>query len=64
MQRELAAIAASAADFSVDLVDIDREEWTRTAYGHKVPVLAGTGGEEICHFFLDQQALDAYFSTH
>ncbi len=52
------------ASFSVEMVDIDSSERLVQAYGHKVPVLSGVGGEEICHYFLDQQALDAYFSTH
>lgn len=51
-------------NFIVDMVDIDSEDHIRQAYGHKVPVLTGDDGEEICHYFLDRQALDTYFSTH
>lgn len=63
MQRELSA-AAVANDYTLNVVDVDGDEGLRQAYGHKVPVLTATDGEEICHYFLDQRALDAYFSTH
>lgn len=63
MQRELSA-AAVTNDYILELVDVDGDEQLRQAYGHKVPVLTAVGGEEICHYFLDQQALDYYFSTH
>ena len=63
MQRELAA-SAGLKGFGLETVDVDGDEALKRAYGHKVPVLAAANGEEICHYFLDHAALDAYFSTH
>ncbi len=45
-------------------VDIDTDPQLQTRYDHKVPVLADSDGVEICHYFLDQQALEDYFATH
>lgn len=64
MQGELAALADDLADVTVNVVDVDSEEHLKQAYGYKVPVLTDADGEEICHYFLDRQALDAYFLTH
>lgn len=44
-------------------VDIDRSDELVARYGHKVPVLTGDDDQEICHFFLDPQALQAYFAA-
>lgn len=62
MQRELAA--SHPEGYRLEMVDVDSDEGLIMAYGHKVPVLVAAGGEEICHYFLDQQALAAYFATH
>lgn len=64
MQRELCVEAEHRPDFSLNIVDVDSEERLIQAYGHKVPVLTTESGMEICHYFLDRQALDSYFSTH
>jgi thioredoxin reductase (NADPH) len=42
--------------FEVDVVDIDRDERLEALYGEKVPVLTD-GQEELCHYFLDEAAL-------
>ena len=47
--------------FNLELVDIDRDANLEAKYGHLVPVLSANG-EEICHYFLDRAALDAYFA--
>jgi glutaredoxin len=47
--------------FSVDVIDVDRDEGLKSRYGERVPVLVA-GGEEICHYHLDPVALDAYFT--
>lgn len=60
MRRELEALA-SPTGFSLALVDIDSDADLVARYGHKVPVLVGEG-EEICHYFLDQDQLAAYLS--
>ena len=40
----------------VEPVDVDRDPELRHRYGARVPVLAH-GGDEICHYFLDESAL-------
>jgi len=60
MHRELLDAGARHA-FSVELVDIETDAELVTRYGHKVPVLVG-GGEEICHYFLDEHELDEFLS--
>ena len=51
----------SSQPFSLEIVDIERDPNLEEKYGHLVPVLA-VDGEEICHYFLDHVALDAYFA--
>ncbi len=60
MHRDLLALGAAQA-FTLELVDIDSDAELVARYGHKVPVLIG-GGEEICHYFLDEPQLAAYFN--
>jgi len=43
-------------DFETRRVPIDNNAEFEQAYGNKVPVLV-CGDEEICHYFLDMQAL-------
>ena len=59
MHRDLLALG-SRLPLSVKLVDIDCDADLVARYGHKVPVLVG-GGEEICHYFLDEPQLSEYF---
>ncbi len=47
--------------FDIEVVDIDRDANLKEKYGHLVPVLT-SNDEEICHYFLDRTALDAYFA--
>jgi len=47
--------------FTLEVVDVDEDEALEQRYGSLVPVLAADG-EEICHYFLDPAALDAYFA--
>ena len=60
MHRQLLRVGERAG-FDVDLVDIDADPALAERYGHKVPVLVGAG-EEICHYFLDEEQLNAYLS--
>ena len=60
MVTDLRAIQASLP-FALEIVDIDRDAELEEKYGHLVPVLTAEG-EEICHYFLDHAALDAYFA--
>ena len=47
--------------FELDIIDISEDETLETLYGTRVPVLLGND-EEICYYFLDEEALQAYFS--
>jgi len=60
MHRQLLDIGARAG-FGVNAVDIDADEALVARYGHKVPVLVGAG-EEICHYFLDEEQLNAFLN--
>ena len=55
MEQALREYAAEL-DFEIRRVPIDDNTELEQAYGTKVPVLA-RDGEEICHYFLDAQAL-------
>jgi hypothetical protein len=63
MHRELLA-AQTDYHFELEALDIDADEQLVQRFNHKVPVLTGVGDEEICHYFLDHQALQSYFATH
>jgi len=47
--------------FKLKVVDVDSGPELKGRYGEWVPVLMG-GDEEICHYFLDRAALDAYLA--
>jgi len=51
MARALGPLAAEAP------VDVDSDPALEARYGEKVPVLVDADGEEICHYFLDPEAL-------
>jgi thioredoxin reductase (NADPH) len=45
-------------DFDIRVVDVDRDPALEEKWGDKVPVLLD-GDLEICHHFLDVEAVDA-----
>lgn len=45
--------------FDLDIVDVDRDAALEERYGERVPVLLADG-EEICHYRLDPESLDAH----
>ena len=47
--------------FELDIIDISGDSRLEALYGTRVPVLLGKN-EEICYYFLDEEALQAYFS--
>ena len=47
--------------FHLEVVDVDSDDELKSRYGERVPVLMAEG-EEICHYYLDPVALDAYFA--
>ena len=49
--------------FEFKVVDVDSDPQLVSRYGERIPVLlAFKDGPEICHYHLDQTALDAYLS--
>lgn len=61
MQAELIATQPRYG-FGLEFIDVDSDTGLVAAFGHKVPVLVAGEGEEICHYFLDHDALADYFS--
>jgi thioredoxin reductase (NADPH) len=51
----------SRYDFDIEVVDVDRHPGLEERWGDKVPVLLD-GELEICHYFLDVEAVDARLS--
>ena len=47
--------------FDIEVVDVDRHPELEEKLGDKVPVLLD-GGRELCHYFLDVDAVDARLS--
>ena len=60
MQEGLKPLS-SKLGFTVEVIDIDADPDLINEYGSKVPVLMHER-HEICHYFLDPQALQMYFS--
>jgi hypothetical protein len=64
----LAALHAhpQASQFRIEVLDVDANEDLVRQYDELVPVLVGVKPDgskvRICHYFLDQQALDAFLS--
>lgn len=51
-------LAQAAGRFEVEWIDIEDIDELEVLYGEWVPVLTDAQGVEICHYHLDQQALD------
>jgi hypothetical protein len=55
-----------AAGLKVDVVDIDADDALLRAYDELVPVLIGVSPDgvsrELCHYFLDPQAVIAFLA--
>ena len=47
--------------FDIEVIDVDRHPRLEEKWGDKVPVLLD-GDLEICHYFLDAEAVDARLS--
>ena len=45
-------------DFDIEVVDVDRNPQLEERWGDKVPVLLD-GELEVCHYYLDHDAVDA-----
>lgn len=51
-------MAQAAGRFELEWIDIEDIAELEDLYGELVPVLTDESGVEICHYHLDQQALD------
>ena len=55
------------AGLQVDVVDVDADDALLRAYDELVPVLVGVGPDgasrELCHYFLDPQAVIAFLGA-
>lgn len=60
MLTQLMALRESLG-FELRVTDVDTDPALQGRYGEWVPVLTGED-EEICHYFLDRAALDAYLA--
>ncbi|MCO6426527.1 glutaredoxin family protein [Nitrosomonas communis] len=51
-------------EFEFEMIDIDSDPELVSQYNERIPVLVSVTGkqEEICHYYLDTAALDAYFA--
>ena len=49
-------------EYELEVVDILARPELESRYGSRIPVLCAEGDVEICHYFLDDTALDQYFS--
>jgi hypothetical protein len=54
-----AHMAHAGLPYSVDVVDVDADPALVARYDELVPVLVA-GGQELCHYFLDEAALRAW----
>jgi hypothetical protein len=55
-----------AASLPVEVIDVDADDDLLRAYDELVPVLIGVrpdgASRELCHYFLDQQAVSAFLA--
>lgn len=52
----------TSQNLAVMWIDIDDDPALEERFGDLVPVLTTAAGREICHYHLDQAALDAYLA--
>ena len=56
-----------AAGLPVEVIDVDADDALLQSYDELVPVLVGVGPDgasrELCHYFLDPQAVTAFLSS-
>lgn len=62
MERALQALQDTLG-FTVAVHDVDSSAELESRFGELVPVLMA-GDTEICHYFLDEEALRQYLAVH
>jgi len=60
---QVLAVFREPLGFDVSIIDIDRDPALAEKYHAQVPVLC-LGEREICHHFLDKQALEQALAEH
>jgi glutaredoxin len=55
-------MARAGVPYTVDVVDVDADPALVARFDELVPVLFA-GGEELCHYFLDDARLQAYLQA-
>lgn len=64
MQDALKAMQDDTTRFAVDVVDVDADEALVARFDELVPVLYGDLDKpELCHYFLDQEAVREYINS-
>jgi thioredoxin reductase (NADPH) len=53
--------ACGERPFTIESIDVDQDELLEDRFGERVPVLVA-GEKELCHYFLDTQAVRAYLA--
>jgi hypothetical protein len=48
--------------FSLNIVDVDADDYLKLRYGERVPVLVADD-QELCHFFLNEDIVVEYFKS-
>ena len=52
-----AFMARQGVAYAVDVVDVDADPDLVSRYDELVPVLVDSAGAELCHYFLDEEAV-------
>jgi glutaredoxin len=64
MLAALKALETGDCRFAIEVVDVDADPALVERFDELVPVLFGDPGQgELCHYFLDKQAVLAYVGT-
>lgn len=64
MLGALNALQSATVCFAVEVIDVDADEALLARFDELVPVLFGDPGKpELCHYFLDMAAVDAYLAS-
>jgi len=65
MLAALRALEQPGQAFDIDVIDVDADPALEARFNELVPVLYGDPGEpELCHYFLDEAAVQAYVARN
>ena len=65
MLDALKAMQTEAVRFAIEVIDVDADDALVARFDELVPVLYGELAKpELCHYFLDAEAVRAYGATH